>query len=432
MPGDIVTIKVFITKVQYVESDLIKITEGSPQRHDELIKCKYFGSCSGCQYQQLHYSDQLKFKQATIQNAYKFFAPRLSQNGQLPTIGETMPSPLQYGYRSKLTPHYEPHRSADAKTLPNVGFGSKGRPQFRSDVVPLRDYPGSVMDIEDCIIGTPIIRQGMKNERAKLAANYKGSKKGATILLREDTKLIDPESETGALLDGPLKGSRDVNGELSVIKTEDGKFAKTCVTDNNATVSENVNGIRFDFVANEFFQNNNSILPSVIKYVSDNLSIDLSDPENENYLVDAYCGSGLFSLSIAKDVTKSLGVEISAKSIQFAKLNKEINKITNCDFIEGKAEKLFSKIDFPKDKTSVILDPPRKGCDEVFLKQLSEFFPRKIVYVSCNVHSQARDVEYFLNDTENGKHYEVESIRGFDFFPQTHHVEGVAVLKRKA
>ena len=94
----------------------------------------------------------------------------------------------------------------------------------------------------------------------------------------------------------------------------------------------------------------------------------------------------------------------------------------------GKAEEIFKDINTPPEQTSVILDPPRKGCDDVFLNQLSAYNPAKIVYISCNVHSQARDVEWFLNNTENGAKYEVESIKGFDFFPQTHHVESVAVL----
>ena len=79
----------------------------------------------------------------------------------------------------------------------------------------------------------------------------------------------------------------------------------------------------------------------------------------------------------------------------------------------------------------MILDPPRKGCDDVFLNQLSDYNPAKIVYISCNVHSQARDIEWFINSTVNGNQYYVESIKGFDFFPQTHHVETVAVLSLK-
>ncbi|KAG7862040.1 hypothetical protein KL939_001061 [Ogataea angusta] len=416
MPEDIVTVRVFMTKDTHVDADLLKIENPSPLRKQDLIRCQYFGACSGCQYQPIEYDDQLNFKRQTIINAYRYFAPRLTSMGRLPEVGATVASPLKYGYRTKLTPHYQFSRHQDPSVRPNFGFGSKGRPSWRD--VPKRDYPGEVMDIEDCIIGTDIVRQGLRNERAqleKLVESGQVKHKGATVLLREDTRR-NPEE---------LKGSTAEDGTLSIVE-QNGMF-KTCVTDNNAIVSEYVNGLRFDFVANEFFQNNNSILPKVLDYVKSNLALDES---GDNYLVDAYCGSGLFSISCASSVRKSLGVEISAHSIKFAKRNVELNDIHNCEFIEGKAEKLFEKIDFPKDKTSVILDPPRKGCDEVFMKQLAEFYPKRIVYVSCNVHSQARDVEYFLTETEKGKDYKVESIIGFDFFPQTHHVEGVAVLSR--
>ena len=130
-------------------------------------------------------------------------------------------------------------------------------------------------------------------------------------------------------------------------------------------------------------------------------------------------------------MTKVIGVEVSADSVKFARHNAKLNNIKNSHFIVGKAEEIFKDIDTPSEQTSVILDPPRKGCDDVFLNQLSEYKPAKIVYISCNVHSQARDVEWFLNNTKNGELYKVESIKGFDFFPQTHHVESVVVLSMK-
>lgn len=138
-----------------------------------------------------------------------------------------------------------------------------------------------------------------------------------------------------------------------------------------------------------------------------------------------------FQLLAHQKVSKVIGVEISAESIKFAKINAIKNNISNAKFIVGKAEEIFASIDTPNDQTSVILDPPRKGCDDVFLNQLSDYNPAKIVYISCNVHSQARDIEWFINNTGNGHKYQVESIKGFDFFPQTHHVESVAVLTLK-
>ncbi|EGW34696.1 uncharacterized protein SPAPADRAFT_131185 [Spathaspora passalidarum NRRL Y-27907] len=429
LPGDIGTIKVFKTHPLYVESDLLSIETPSPVRKDSLINCKYFGKCSGCQYQNVEYDQQLKFKRQTIINAYKYFAPKLNELGGLPNVDNTEASPLQYGYRTKLTPHFNvPFSKKELEYRPNVGFGAKGRPTWRKDGEFGPD--GSILDIEECLIGTAIINTGMKNERRKFEGEFKKYKKGATILLREDTKVVhnDEEVKLG-------EGSVDENGVVShlevSVEEENTKLVKTCVTNTRQIVKEYINGYTFEFSAGEFFQNNNSILPIVTNYVKSNLSIPNSTPDQRNYLVDAYCGSGLFSITCSKNVSKVIGVEVSADSVKFAERNAQANNIENAKFIVGKAEEIFANIDTPADRTSVILDPPRKGCDDVFLNQLSSYHPAKIVYISCNVHSQARDVEWFINNTEHGKDYYVESIRGFDFFPQTHHVESVAVLALK-
>lgn len=425
LPGDVVNIRVFKSHPLYVESDLLSVVKPGESREDSLINCKYYGKCSGCQYQNVEYSTQLEFKRNTIANAYKYFAPVLTEASQLPSISDTQPSPIQYNYRTKLTPHFNvPNKKPENYYRPNLGFGAKGRPQWRETA----GGEGSILDIEECSIGTPIVLKGMENERKRFEKDYLKYKRGATILLRENTIL--PDSDNQFEID---QGSKDEKEEISSIEVEDNgkKLVKTCVTEPRAIVRESVNGYVFEFSAGEFFQNNNSILPIVTKYVESNLQIPNSKPDEPNYLVDAYCGSGLFSITCSGGVSRVIGVEVSADSVKFARRNAENNKIENASFIVGKAEQIFANIDTPAERTSVILDPPRKGCDDVFLNQLSTYHPAKIVYISCNVHSQARDVEWFINNTENGKDYYVESIKGFDFFPQTHHVESVAVLALK-
>lgn len=408
LPGDIVKIKVFKTHPHYVESDLLEVVEASESRSDDLIKCRYFGKCSGCQLQFLTYEKQLDFKRKTVINAYKFFAPRLMEEKLVPEVGETMASPLQTGYRTKLTPHFDlPRKMKGNGERPSLGFGHKGRPQWRgkSD-----GGSGSILDIEECIIGTGIINKGMANERKKFEEDFNKYKKGATILLREHTKILNPEIAVVEQLD---EGSRDLDGNVSYTKTTDEEnnndLVKTCVTNTRQVVTEYINGYTFQFSAGEFFQNNNSILPLVTDYVRSNLQISNSKPGDPHYLVDAYCGSGLFSITSSKGVDKVIGVEVSADSVSFAERNAKANGVENCKFVVGKAEKIFGSIDTPCERTSVILDPPRKGCDDIFLKQLAEYNPARIVYISCNVHSQARDVEYFLKETENGKSYKIES-----------------------
>ncbi|CAI5757655.1 unnamed protein product [Candida verbasci] len=420
MPDDIVTVKIWKSHPLYSECDLISVDQPNEKRDESLINCRYFGLCSGCQFQNISYIDQLEIKRDTIVNAFKFFAPNLT----IPEISKTQESPLQYNYRTKLTPHFTLTRHQTGKDLsekPNVGFGCKGKPKFR---YPDYDFPkDGILDIEECSIGTEIINKGMDNEQKLLEKTYKNYERGATILLREDTKVKDENFVLG-------NGSKDPEGNISNIEVQidDQNLVKTCVTNTRQIVQEIIEGYKFEFSAGEFFQNNNSILPIVTRYVRDNLFANVNE---ENYLVDAYCGSGLFSITCSPKVLKAIGVEISADSVKFAKRNAELNNLKNTKFMTGKAEEIFKNIETPNDKTSIILDPPRKGCDELFLKQLSDYKPVKIVYISCNVHSQARDLNWFINESENGKDYKIESIKGFDFFPQTHHVESVAVLSLK-
>ncbi|SCU99733.1 LAME_0G05138g1_1 [Lachancea meyersii CBS 8951] len=427
LPGDVVTIKVFKTHPHYVESDLLEVTHNSDLRQDDLIKCKYFGKCAGCQFQFLSYDKQLTLKRDTVYNAYKFFAPKLLADGLVPEIGDTVPSPKIFDYRTKLTPHFDmPKKLNRLEERPPLGFGQKGRPSWRKS-----DAGGSksILDIEECVIGTEILNRGMTNERKNFERDYKEYKRGATILLRENTRVLDPSKGVEEQLD---EASRDFDtGNTTFVELkEDKPLAKTCVTNSRQVVTEYINGYTFEFSAGEFFQNNNSILGKVTEYVCSNLQIHDSKPEDPHYLVDAYCGSGLFSITASKGVDKVIGVEVSADSVAFAERNARANGVENCKFVVGKAECIFASIDTPHDRTSVILDPPRKGCDDVFLKQLAEYNPARIVYISCNVHSQARDMQYFLQETENGPKYRIESVRGFDFFPQTHHVESVCVLSR--
>lgn len=425
LPNEIVNIRIFRTHPSHSEADLVKIIEKSSLRKDELINCKYFGKCSGCQFQSLEYEDQLRLKRKTIQNAYSFFAKNLVESKLLPVIGETIASPLKYKYRTKLTPHFDLPRgkfNPESIRIPSLGFGAKGRPNWRPEA---EGGNYSILDIEDCPIGTPIINEGMKNEREVLKRTYKLFLRGSTILLREHTR-VQPVDEDETKFANSEKGSKDPDSE-NVCYIKENDLIKTCVTESRQIVTENVEGKIFNFSAGEFFQNNNSILPIVTKYVRDALFLE---GQEDRYLVDAYCGSGLFSIMCSEGVKQVVGVEVSKDSVAFAKKNAELNKITNADFIVGNAEKIFEDIKLPPNNTSVICDPPRKGCSEAFLTQLSDFNPKKIIYISCNVHSQAKDLDFFINNTNNGKQYRIDSIRGFDFFPQTHHVESVAILSK--
>lgn len=207
-----------------------------------------------------------------------------------------------------------------------------------------------------------------------------------------------------------------------------------CVSDQNGISREMVGDHLFQYTAGGFFQNNNAILPLLVDYVR-SLIDQISDKDSPTHLVDAYCGAGLFAISLSGRFSKVAGIELSQSSIASAKQNAELNGISEekISFMSGDASDIFATVrDFPAERTVVVIDPPRKGCDEAFIGQLVKFRPRAVVYVSCNVHTQARDVGDIVRRTEGdgeGRRYRLERLRGFDLFPQTAHVESVALLR---
>ena len=227
----------------------------------------------------------------------------------------------------------------------------------------------TLVDVENCPIATEAINAALPAVRADIKNRAAGLKRGGTILLRDTMQGV--------------------------------------ITDNRATASEKVGNLELKFVAGEFFQNNPFILPELLDYAID-------EAKGSKYLVDAYCGVGGFALWASGKFERVMGVEISE------------NGIKNCEFIAGSAEKIFESVKFAGSETSVIIDPPRAGCDEKFLRQLVEFAPAKLVYVSCGPDTQARDLKYLL---ANG--YELLKLQPFDLFPQTRHIENVATLRAK-
>ncbi|CAN8103358.1 unnamed protein product [Discula destructiva] len=451
VPGDTIRIKVYrhLPHEHHSIGDFISVTKPGPLRDDARVSCQYFSKCSGCQFQMLSYADQLAHKRSIVERAYTNFSqldPPL-----VPAIGATIGSPLQMGYRTKLTPHFDGppgsmtkkyRRAGEKKTLqsvPEIGFMRKGS--------------GRTLDIEDCPIGTDAVRRGMARERARMRDEFGKYERGATILLRENTRRFAagealPEAEA-------------LPAEAVRVETERFTDVKTCITDSNATSTEYIEGFVFTNPAGSFFQNNNSILPSFTDYIRQHIMPPPSAGAKPiKTLIDAYSGSGLFTITLSSLFSGgSIGIDIADKSIAYARTNAALNSLPEqqCKFIAADAPELFKSVkEFDADETVVVLDPPRKGCDASFLRQLLGFAPRRVVYVSCNVHTQARDVGVLVRgevsamegakeankgDEVQGEEdaakaskptvrYEIESIRGFDFFPQTGHVEGVAVLNR--
>ncbi|QQL45988.1 class I SAM-dependent RNA methyltransferase [Sulfuriroseicoccus oceanibius] len=275
-------------------------------------------------------------------------------------------SPKEYHYRSKLTPHFQKPRCGE---LSEIGFLKQGR---RYDLV----------DVESCPIAMDQINERLIGVRADVRSRGSSFKRGATLLLRADKNTVHTESD--------------------------------------AIAEEDVEGVTFRFKAGEFFQNNPYILPKFTSFVREQAAAG-----GNKYLIDAYCGSGLFGLTSARAFDQVAGIEVSEAAIDWAKANAKANGIENVRFINGSAEAIFQDVQFPGSETTVIIDPPRKGSNQMFIDQLQAFGPSRVVYVSCNPATQMRDLKEFL---EIG--YEIENVQPFDLFPQTRHLECIVTLRK--
>jgi 23S rRNA (uracil1939-C5)-methyltransferase/tRNA (uracil-5-)-methyltransferase len=358
LPGERIRAKVWRNDTNCTHADLVEILEPSPDRIEP--HCPHFATCGGCQYQHLPYEKQLEWKTRQVGELLWHMV------GIEAEVKATIPSPKQWGYRSKITPHFQ--RPKPGEDFP-IGFLEFNR---RNRLVDVYNCPIAMDEINEVL-------QPIRDDVKRRAAEYK---KGATLLLRATEDRVE--------------------------------------TDHRAPVSEKVGDLKFNFLAGDFFQNNPFILDSFTGHAAEQ-----AKGPNQKYLLDAYCGSGLFGLTLAKNFEQVVGIELSETSADWARRNAKTNGIENASFIASSAEALFADITFPPEQTSVLIDPPRKGCSVDFLHQLFDFGPSRVVYVSCNPATQMRDLKNFL-----GKGYKIESIQPFDLFPQTRHLECVIALSR--
>ncbi|KAF9561520.1 S-adenosyl-L-methionine-dependent methyltransferase [Agrocybe pediades] len=415
LTGETVRVRIGKTDRMYsVGHPLEILVKNTELRDDSRVQCKYFGTCGGCQYQMLSGETQLDLKRNVIVKAFKTYS-QLPESA-IPPIESTVESPLVYAYRTKITPHFErPPKYAKKEDVKDgeqppwlkIGFNVTNS--------------NSTLDIEECPIATSVLNEQYQIDRQKITKNIFSYKKGVSLLYRDS---LDTTVDAKEMMTPPID------------KLSDAFTRHVCVTDQNATAREMIGDYLFEYTAGGFFQNNNSVLPLMVDHVKGLIKSNETSGSGRRptHLVDTYCGAGLFAIALSSMFDKVAGIELSKSSIESAKRNAELNSISSekISFLAGDASNIFATVkEFPPQDTVVVIDPPRKGCDEPFLKQLLDFRPNTVVYVSCNVHSQARDVDAIVRrtqDNEEGKRYKLESLRGFDLFPQTAHVESVALL----
>lgn len=357
LPGEKIRARIFRNNKNYSDADCIEVLQSSPNRISP--KCELFGICGGCQYQSVDYKTQLDWKRNQVKDSFLKIGELKVQ------VNPVVASPRAFGYRSKLTPHYEKTKDPRSQKIGFLRYGTRK----------------VLVDVPHCPIATDSINKSLSIQREQKRAEPKGMKKGGTLLLRETLEGV--------------------------------------VTNPKQTVSEKVGKLVFQFKAGEFFQTNPFILKELVDYV-----IAEANPLQNKSLIDSYCGGGLFSLSAAGQFERVVGVEISRDGFEGAIMNAKINQIKNAEFFLGDSSSIFSELSEIPKPCSLVVDPPRKGCDSAFLSQAIAFCPKRIIYVSCDPATQARDAKIFVNQG-----YRIVSVQPFDLFPQTRHIENVLTLE---
>jgi 23S rRNA (uracil1939-C5)-methyltransferase/tRNA (uracil-5-)-methyltransferase len=330
-------------------------------------RCPLFGQCGGCQLQHVPYDEQLAWKTDQVKRLFAAALPDEAA-GVEALVAPCVGSPREYGYRSKLTPHFPRPRGGQ---VPPIGFIKVGLPR-------------RTIDVPRCPLATDAINQRLTEVRAEVVARLDTYRRGATLLLRD--------------------------------------AASGVTTDFRAVITEQVGDLRLQFSAADFFQNNPFLLPAMTAHIAAE-----ARSGGARFLVDAYCGSGLLTLAAAPGFERAFGVEVSPSSVAWARQNAARNGRESCTFLAADATRIFA--DLPPEvrgaDAAAIVDPPRKGCSPEFLAQLVAFGPRTIVYVSCNPETQVRDLVPL-----RAAGYRVARVVPFDMFPQTRHLECVATLTR--
>ena len=392
IPGETIEARIFRNHKSYSDADLVSIVKPSLKHERIETVCPLASTeCGGCQYQHMTIESQRNWKQQHVQELFERIAD--FDPDSFPAVMETVGTEHIYGYRSKLTPHYQ-RPNKDTGLIKDIGFQKKNA--------------RVLVDVPRCEIATPAINGKLAEVRQEIfdaaeSGTLKKTNKGATLLFRDANEGV--------------------------------------VTDNNQYVTTEVDDLTFRFLAGNFFQNNPYMLPVMTKHVVDVATENSDDGTEMTHLIDCYCGSGLFCLSSAKYFQLCAGIEINEKAIEEASANAELNSVNNCAFVAASAEAIFdskNKVklsnddegvlvdDFPRESTVVIVDPPRKGCSEEFLDQLYKYSPQRVVYMSCDPATQARDAKGIV---ANG--YDLVSTQPFDLFPQTRHIECLCVFEKR-
>lgn len=397
LPGDQVRWRPLREKKRYIEAELVAVEQPGPGRIEP--RCPYFGQCGGCQWQHLEYVQQLRWKQQLLEDALVRHA-RIESPPLQPIVAS--PQPWQYRNRIQL-------KCYKAASGPVLGFYRRGS-----------HY---VIDVESCPIAYPRLNEGLKLARQILQS----APAPATIpqfdlaVGDDDTLQLICHQLGNAAADWCASMVRQAEAAGVALLLQQGRKSTLTTLAGTANLRLRVDDppLWLEAPPGGFAQINSEQNRRLVEAV-----LQLADLSGGERLLDVYCGMGNFSLPLARRAAEVVGVEGYAPAIGQARLNAAGNGLTNVRFHAADAAEFMAAQGEPFDL--VVLDPPRTGADREVVRSLLRLAPPRIIYVSCDPITLARDLSILLN---NG--YRLQSSQAFDLFPQTYHLESVSLLVRE-
>ena len=377
LPGEEVLIKITNSKKKYNEGIVEKYIQKSEKRVDNI--CPFYESCGGCNILHMSYNDQLEYKENKIKDIMKKYA-------NIDKISKIIKCDKQFNYRNKVTLKVENNI---------IGYYEK------------KSY--NLVNIDKCLIidneFNKIINDlkkfNLENIYEIMIRNIDSDNTALTLYLQKDTNCIQ--------IDEYCKKNNIILNKI--IKNKDFKCNE------KSKIIGKLGDFKFIISPLSFFQVNTDQTIKLYDKI-----LELLEPNKDDNLLDLYCGTGTIGIYVANKVNKVLGVEIVKDAIHDANINKKINSINNINFICGNTEKIIKDV---KEKyNAIIVDPPRAGLTESIIRDIFRINPDKIVYVSCDPITLARDLKLLQEK------YEVLDVVPVDMFPNTYHVETVCKLKK--
>lgn len=401
-PQDVIQAKIIERKHNYYVAEINKLIEPSPLRTKP--PCPYFTDCGGCDFQHLRYEAQLDIKKESV-------AEVLARIGHI-----RLARPLSISYSTPF--HYRNKSQYPLANRPiRIGF--------------YRPFSHHVIDIERCLLHPTVfdeIRAVIKEQVIRTKEpiyneiNHSGNlrhiiiRQGMNteeILLTFVTRIPYLEPKLFKPLPQHFKNIIGMTQSINPERTNRILGNKSKTLYGHDYFYELISGKKFKVSANAFFQVNTLQAESIVKKLREYLG-------SADKVLDLYCGVGMLSIMISDLADELYGVEIDPDAIRDAKENAKMNKINNIEYVAAPAELAIRNY---KNIDTIILDPPRKGCNENLLKNIARIKPKQIIYISCNPTTFARDMTKLDNLNYHLKDYEL-----IDMFPQTYHVESIAKI----